>query len=74
MNLVIWRTFVWLFGALLFGYLAHYLLDYHVNQHRYHHQRHMFYQVFGGYGGILMSLWICMIEEFRILLVEVWNQ
>lgn len=24
MNLVIWRDFVWLFGALLFGYLAFY--------------------------------------------------
>ena len=27
MNLVIWRDFVWLFGALLFGYLAFYSLQ-----------------------------------------------
>ena len=26
MNLVIWRDFVWLFGAISFGYLAHFCL------------------------------------------------
>jgi hypothetical protein len=28
---------VWLFGVISFGYLAHDLLDYHINKHRYHH-------------------------------------
>jgi len=35
--LVIWRNFVWLFGAISFGYLARHQLDNHINKHMHHH-------------------------------------